>query len=182
MKAQQFLGLVVLVLSLGYLSLLYPLPNQRIAEIVSAQKQMQQQIAPGASKSQENRLSFDPVELVNFLWVGWWLALVIVVSGIVAGAIALRANSNTWRVAMLAFCVVYLVIYWSQVVLPMGKPLDEFIGFKMNTIGSLIRIGAVGRLTMELHQTASAIVFHLMALYLLITAITARKKSIARAD
>lgn len=182
MKAQQIFGVVVLVLSVGYLSLLYPLPSHRIAEIVSTEKQAQPQMSPNISKDakpQAGRISFDSAELENSLRVGWWLALVIVVSGVVAGTVALRATSEAWRIAVLAFCLLYLVIYWSQVILPLGKPLDEFIVLKINTIGSLARIGASGRLTMELHQSASAIVFHLMAIYLLITTITARKKSIA---
>jgi len=175
MRAHKTLGLVVLVLSVGYFYVLYPLPSQRVAEAVDAEAQTQPQTHTESSggitgkKQGGIRLSFDANQLEKSLWIGWWGGLAIVLLGLVAGMLMIRAGpTTTGSIMVLVFCVVFIVVYWSQTVIPLEKPFGQFIGFKVDMLGSLIRIGAYGRFAMELHQAVSALVFHVLGIYFLV--------------
>lgn len=176
-RAQRILGSLTLVLSLGYCYLLYPLPNERILDITRDKVQSQIEKQRDGAKNHVPIGAQDSLELsalAQSLWVGWWLGLLIVLMGVVASVATIWTRSPLWRIGLLAFCVVFIFIYWSQVILPLGKTFLGFVEFKLDTLGSLRRIGAYWRLGMELHQAVSAIVFHVMAVYLLSTSFTTR--------
>jgi hypothetical protein len=174
------IGWLVLLLSLGHIYFVYPLPAQRVESMRLERTTPTTSPIDPSTKLQTNpdqqRLEgFSSNEsLERFFWESWVAGFLMLMFGAATGLYTLYSKSQAWKWLTLAFSGFYVAIYWWFTVLPIGKGPSDFISFELLTLRGVFSLNDVGRVFMQIHQMTAAVVFHLLFVFCLISLISKR--------
>lgn len=165
MTARTLVALLTTAIAVSHFYLLYPLPGEKIRSIRESEKSFVKS-APEQRKPSArgmNNVELDALE--KSMWRSWYVALAIVTGGLLVGLLILRTRSPWWQIAALAYGFAYLTAYAIEVVLPLDKPFAEIMGFQIDNIRSLARLGEGGRLIMATHLLLAPILIAIVVAY-----------------
>lgn len=180
LSSRVVIGWLVLLLSLGHIYFVYPLPAQRVESMrMEKTAPTTSPIAPGTKlqTSPDQRRLEDLTSdefLERFVWESWITGFLMLMFGAATGLYTLYSRREAWKWLTFGYSGFYVGIYWWFTVLPIGKEPLDFISFELLTVRALLSLNDVGRVVMQIHQMTAAVVFHLLFVFCLVSLISKR--------
>jgi len=180
-------GWTVILLSLAHFYYVYPLPAQRVDEVLRHEERLRAKGQITEPKSEEARAMEEDAQaflkresLESFFWRGWLLGLAIVLLGVATGLYTLLSRNRSWLVVATWFFGLYVLTYWLTTILPIEGSIARFFTFKFDVLVTLANTNRIGSLLIEIHRLATTLVFHVLLLICAAASFVALRKQPSR--